>query len=89
MQVGLAYFASLPGGKGLFWANFVVITAASIVASQVGIRSTVSVSRMLQLTFNITVVDDKPLTWLDLLCRPSSAPALQSSARCAMLPHAG
>lgn len=32
--VSTAFFASLPGGKGLFWAMLVVITAASIVASQ-------------------------------------------------------
>lgn len=33
-QVSTAFFASLPGGKPLFWPMFVVITAASIVASQ-------------------------------------------------------
>jgi KUP system potassium uptake protein len=32
--VSTAFFASLPGGKPLFWPMFVVITAASIVASQ-------------------------------------------------------
>jgi KUP system potassium uptake protein len=34
LQVAEAFYASLPGGKGLFWAMFVVATAAAIVASQ-------------------------------------------------------
>lgn len=42
-QVSEAFYASLPGGKGLFWAMFVVATAAAIVASQALISATFAI----------------------------------------------
>jgi KUP system potassium uptake protein len=41
--VAEAFYASLPGGKGLFWAMFVIATAAAIVASQALISATFAI----------------------------------------------
>ena len=43
MQASEAFYGSLPGGKGLFWAMFVVATAAAIVASQALISATFAI----------------------------------------------
>jgi K+ potassium transporter len=43
IQVTEAFYASLPGGKGLFWAMFIVATAAAIVASQALISATFAI----------------------------------------------
>ncbi len=43
MQVHDTFFASLPGGKGLFWPMFGVSTLAAIVASQALISATFAI----------------------------------------------
>lgn len=77
LQVSDTFFASLPGGKPLFWPMFIVVTLASIVASQVDTQ---------QFRFAVFMKTTQSVPLLTLCgpyrpCRHSSAQVSQSSAR--------